>query len=60
MTLPHQLKQWRRRWQLTQPAAAAALGVALATLRNWEQARNTPTGLALESLRTKLQNPPEI
>ncbi len=52
------LRAWRRRWRLTQPQAAAALRVKLATLRNWEQARHAPRGLALESLLHKLQQPP--
>lgn len=52
------LRDWRRRWQLSQTAAAVALGVPLATLRNWEQARRLPRGLALEALRAKLQSEP--
>lgn len=59
MTIAKQLRAWRRRWQLTQPSAAASLGVPLSTLQNWEQSRNSPTGLALEALRAKLNNPPE-
>jgi DNA-binding transcriptional regulator YiaG len=58
MTVSAQLRAWRRRWQLTQPAAAAALGVTLAALRAWEQGRNKPRGLALEALKSKLQQPP--
>lgn len=57
--LPDQLRTWRRRWRLTQSQAAASLGVELRTLQNWEQSRNTPRGLALESLKLKLQSPPE-
>ncbi len=53
------LRAWRRRFGLTQSGAAAALGVSLRSIENWEQGRNTPRGLALESLTTKLQNPPE-
>jgi len=58
MTVAHQLRAWRHRWRLTQVQAAAALGVTLATLRNWEQARSKPEGLAVEALREKLNQPP--
>ena len=52
------LRAWRHRWRLTQVQAAAALGVTVATLRNWEQVRSKPEGLALESLTHKLTQPP--
>lgn len=32
-----QLRDWRRRLDLSQPAAASELGVPVSTYRNWEQ-----------------------
>lgn len=57
--MKRKLRDWRRRWQLTQLQAAAALGVPLKTFRNWEQGQRTPRGLALDALTLKLQSPPE-
>lgn len=42
-----QFKAWRKRMGLSQPQAAARLGVAVGTLRNWEYAkRNIPMPVA--------------
>lgn len=56
--MKRKVKQWRRRWKLTQQQAASAVGVPIRTWQDWEQGRHTPRGLALESLNLKLQNPP--
>ena len=37
-----QLREWRVARQLTQAAAASALGVGLPTYLNWEHGRRTP------------------
>lgn len=60
MKTSNALKAWRRRYQLTQAAAAAALGVTLRTFQRWEAGHHKPLGLAAELLKTKLQNPPEL
>jgi DNA-binding transcriptional regulator YiaG len=54
-SLPATLRRWRRARGLSQSQAAPVLGVALATLQNWEQGHRTPRGLALEFLRSKLE-----
>ena len=46
----NQIRAWRKRRKLSQSAAAAALGIPVATLENWEQARYRPRGLALAAL----------
>lgn len=48
------LKDWRRRRRLSQPDAAAELGVPVASLRNWEQRRSSPFGQTLMKLLPKL------
>lgn len=58
VTFAQSIRAWRRRWALTQPAAAAALGVNARSLENWEQGRAKPSPLARQSLKTKLQSPP--
>ena len=42
---------------LTQAAFADALGISVATLRNWEQDRRRPEGPALALLRTAARHP---
>jgi putative transcriptional regulator len=42
---------------LTQEAFAAALGISIHTLRNWEQDRRHPEGSALALLRIAARNP---
>ena len=47
----------RRFVGLTQKDFAAALGISLHTLRNWEQGRRTPEGPALALLRIAARHP---
>lgn len=52
------LKAYRSRYQLTQAQAAAALGIPLRTLQNWEIARYCPSAFAQAALRWLLARPP--
>ncbi|HJD63767.1 MULTISPECIES: helix-turn-helix domain-containing protein [Rickettsieae] len=45
--------------KLTQKQFAAAFGISIATLRNWEQGRRSPTGAAKVLLKI-IQKEPEI
>jgi putative transcriptional regulator len=47
----------RRFIGLTQQAFADALGISVATLRNWEQGRRMPEGPALALLRIAARHP---
>ena len=47
----------RRFVGLTQQQFAAALGISVHTLRNWEQGRRTPEGPALALLRIAARHP---
>jgi len=47
----------RRRTGLSQAAFSARIGVALSTLRNWEQGRRTPEGPARVLLAMLDRNP---
>jgi len=47
----------RRFTGLTQAAFAAALGISIHTLRNWEQGRRRPEGPALALLRLVARHP---
>jgi len=47
----------RRFVGLTQVAFAAALGISVHTLRNWEQGRRSPDGPALALLRIAARHP---
>ena len=47
----------RRFVGLTQRQFAAALGISVHTLRNWEQGRRTPEGPALALLRIAARHP---
>ena len=47
----------RRFISLTQAAFAEALGISVATLRNWEQDRRKPEGPALALLRIAARHP---
>lgn len=47
----------RRFVGLTQTQFAAALGISVATLRNWEQGRRHPEGPALALLRIAARHP---
>lgn len=46
MKISESLRNWRKREGLSQPKAAAKLGVGLATFRPWEQGRREPHGAA--------------
>jgi putative transcriptional regulator len=45
---------------LSQPKFAELLGIELATLRNWEQGRRSPTGPARALLRAICKSPIEV
>jgi putative transcriptional regulator len=45
---------------LSQPKFAELLGIELATLRNWEQGRRSPTGPARALLRAIRRSPIEV
>jgi len=45
---------------LSQAKFAELLGIELATLRNWEQGRRSPTGPARALLRAIRNNPVEV
>jgi len=47
----------RRFVDMTQVAFAAALGISVHTLRNWEQGRRVPEGPALALLRIAARHP---
>lgn len=47
----------RRFVQLTQSEFAAALGISMRTLQNWEQDRTTPDGAGLALLRIAARHP---
>lgn len=47
----------RRFSRLSQPRFAAALGISVHTLRNWEQSRRTPEGPARALLRIVARHP---
>ena len=54
------IKELRRWTRLSQPEFAAVLGVALSTLRNWEQDRREPTGAARALLRAICNDPEHV
>jgi len=54
------IKELRRWTRLSQPEFAAVLGVALSTLRNWEQGRREPTGAARALLRAICNDPEHV
>lgn len=47
----------RKFLRMTQADLAAALGISLHTLRNWEQGHRTPDGPALSLLRIAARHP---
>ena len=54
-TIAEKLKAWRKAHSFSQPDAAEKLGVPVGTLRDWEQARAKPRGLALGMLKQMLE-----
>lgn len=54
---PGDVASLRRFIGLTQVAFAEALGISVATLRNWEQDRRAPEGAALALLRIAARHP---
>lgn len=54
---PGDVAALRRFVGLTQPEFAAALGISVRTLQNWEQDRNTPDGPGLALLRIAARDP---
>lgn len=57
MTIPDQLRRWRRARGLSQSQAAPLLGVPVKTLQNWEGGRTKPRGLARAHLLQLLAAP---
>jgi len=56
LQISRQLKDWRAGKNLSQAEAAEKPGVPLRTLQQWEQGRQSPRGLALNTLLEKLLN----
>ncbi|MDH5667799.1 MAG: helix-turn-helix domain-containing protein [Nitrospira sp.] len=54
---PADVKGIREKLKVSQTEFALMIGVSVATLRNWEQARRTPDGPALALLRVAAKNP---
>lgn len=54
---PADVKGIREKLKVSQAEFALMIGVSVATLRNWEQARRTPDGPALALLRVAARNP---
>jgi len=54
---PADVKGIRETLKVSQTEFALMIGVSVATLRNWEQARRTPDGPALALLRVAAKNP---
>ena len=46
-SLSQRLRQWQASLQLSDPQAAATLGVPVRTYENWKQGHRAPRGLAL-------------
>lgn len=55
-----QVRVIRKRTGMAQPAFADAIGVALGTLRNWEQGRRDPEGPAKALLRAISNDPDNV
>jgi putative transcriptional regulator len=51
------VKRIRANYKLSQSEFAALLGISVATLRNWEQGRRTPDGLARALLQVAARHP---
>lgn len=49
------LQEWRARKGFSQRDAANELGISKRTLENWEQARATPRGYAMQMLLKLIQ-----
>jgi putative transcriptional regulator len=54
---PADVKGVREKLKASQNEFALMIGVSVATLRNWEQGRQTPDGPALALLRVAARNP---
>jgi transcriptional regulator with XRE-family HTH domain len=57
---PADVKAVRAKLGTSQTEFALMIGVSVATLRNWEQARRTPEGPALALLRVAATNPEAV
>ena len=57
---PADVQAVRSRLGASQPEFAPMIGVSVATLRSWEQARRTPEGPALALLRVAARNPKAV
>jgi DNA-binding XRE family transcriptional regulator len=58
LMLGHELKMWRKKWQLTQEKLAGMLGAHRVTIAQWETGRRTIPSylpLALEALEMQLK-----
>ncbi len=49
-------KAWRQREGLSQEKAAKKLGILIHNIRNWEQGRTMPTGLAYTILTKMMKD----
>jgi putative transcriptional regulator len=54
---PSDLADFRAMLGMSQPDFAAALGISVGTLRNWEQGRRAPDGPAIALLRLAARHP---
>jgi putative transcriptional regulator len=55
---PADVRAVRAKLKVSQPEFALMIGMSVATLRNWEQGRRAPEGLAL--LRVAAKNPEAV
>jgi len=53
--ISEKLKTWRAARGLSQRKAAAALGVNVKTLQDWEQSSHSPRGIGLTALLARLK-----
>ena len=57
---PDDIRDIRRKLEVSQAAFARMIGVSVATLRNWEQGRRMPEGPARALLRVAAHNPQAV
>jgi putative transcriptional regulator len=57
---PVDVKNIRKRLGMSQTSFAAAIGISVGTLRNWEQGHRTPTGPARVLLQVADKHPEAI
>ena len=54
------VKQIRKRYQLSQTEFAALMGISVKTLQNWEQGRRNPRGAARVLLQVAAKHPEAV